>query len=320
MSVLNKNSFENINVAIIGDVMIDRYYKGKVERISPEAPVPVHLLQNIENRLGGAANVALNIKTLGATPFLISIIGNDADGKTFKELLAENNINSSQILIENKRITTTKTRVVAGTQQLLRIDYETTTDITISSQKKIIANFNTLIVENKINVVIFQDYNKGVLTKKLIHTLIDISNTNGILTCVDPKKKNFWEYKNVSLFKPNLKEISEAFNTKIKTDIIDLDNIHKELKKRLNHTLTFITLSDKGIYANDDKASMLLPTKTKNIVDVSGAGDSVISIASLCLAKKMQLETICNLSNMAGGIVCEQSGVAPIFIENLIKM
>ncbi len=320
MNLLQKTSFENLNVIIIGDVMIDRYFKGKVERISPEAPVPIHMLQDIDNRLGGAANVALNIKSLGATPYLMSVVGNDTEGNVLRSILENHQIDISNIITEKQRKTTTKTRIVAGTQQLIRIDYEDTNDINSTTQKKLIQSFEWLIANKKINAVIFQDYNKGVLTKKLIQTMINISNENDIITCVDPKKKNFWEYKNVTLFKPNLKEISDAFRTKINVELEDLEELHIELQKKLNHITTFITLSDKGIYANQNNKSILVPTKTKNIIDVSGAGDSVISIATLCYIKNMDIEDICKLSNIAGGKVCEQAGVVPIFIEDLINI
>lgn len=319
--------FTELNVLIVGDVMIDRYLKGKVNRISPEAPVPVVELQNEENRLGGAANVALNIKALGATPYLYSIIGDDTEGGIFVELMKELDLPVEGIMSAKERKTTLKTRIMAGSQQMLRVDSEMTGDIHDSLQENFIKKIQELLGNKDIHVIIFQDYNKGVLTLKTIKEVTSMAIKKGIPTVVDPKKNNFLEYKNSTLFKPNLKEIRDSVPFEVKPETESLKKAADYLRGHLNQKYTMITLSDKGLYLesnvsdilNKELLGQIYPTKMRNISDVSGAGDTVVSIAALGIATALDKDTIALLSNIAGGQVCETAGVVPVNLEQLAK-
>lgn len=312
--------FEQLKVLIVGDVMIDRYLVGHVGRISPEAPVPIVNLKRTDNRLGGAANVALNLKALGATPFLCSVIGDDESGDLFQQLMVKDSLPNVGILTDENRITTVKTRVLAKSQQLLRFDSEMTTDIDEVVTKQFVQHIIHLIETENINIVLFQDYNKGVLTPKLITTIIDYCNQNNIPTAADPKKANFFSYKNITLFKPNLKEVSDALGFCPNPDKNEsLKKAAKELHERLNNTFTLITLSEKGMYLDNHQQSTLIPTQPRNIADVCGAGDTVISVVSLGLALGLNITETVTMANLAGGIVCESVGVVPVNREKLIS-
>ncbi|MFT6845520.1 MAG: rfaE bifunctional protein kinase chain/domain [Flavobacteriales bacterium] len=307
--------FEQFNqqrVLVIGDVMIDSYYWGKVERISPEAPVPVVSVHNKENRLGGAANVALNLKALGATPIMASVVGADHYGQLFQSLLTDLDLSNIGISPSMERPTTVKTRIISSGQQMIRVDEETTKYLSDQEETDLLKRINHILDHDKIDVIIFEDYNKGVLTKNLIKTIVDKANSMGIPTTVDPKNKHFFTYKNVTLFKPNLKELKEGLKKDFdKSDTQALENSVAELHQRLNHKISLITLSELGVYVNDGNSSHI-PAHIRNISDVSGAGDSVISVASLCLACQTPTVFMAALSNLAGGLVCEKIGVVPI--------
>ena len=314
------DNFSQLNILIIGDVMLDRYWRGKVHRISPEAPVPIVELEHTENRLGGAANVALNIKYLSATPYLFSVIGNDFEAEAFTKLLADNNLYADGILQSSERKTTVKTRIVSGAQQLLRLDSEDTHDINPDIQEKFIQHLRTFLDKTTIHAAILQDYNKGVLSSKNIFDILNEVHSRNIPIAVDPKKKNFFEYKNVALFKPNLKEIREAFSFPITTDKTSLQNAADRLREKIGQRSTMITLSEKGIFCEENLYNGFIePAIPRSITDVSGAGDTVISVAALCLASKLNLKLLTLLANLAGGRVCESSGVVPISLEELKK-
>jgi rfaE bifunctional protein kinase chain/domain len=312
------SQFKDKRVLIIGDVMLDSYIIGKVDRVSPEAPVPIVNIESKEDRLGGAANVALNIKALGAIPILISAIGDDKDGTTFLKIIKNNGIENTGIFKSKQRVTTTKTRVLGNKHQLLRLDSENTHDLDSADQKTLLS-----IVKSQIkncDVVILQDYNKGILTEKNIPLIIDIARKAKKPITVDPKKKNFLAYKGVTLFKPNLKEIKEGLNTdknlKNKSQLIEAVI---ELNSILENQLTMVTLSEDGVMITDHSTYEFIPAHIRNISDVSGAGDTVISVASLCLACKIDKYLIAELSNLAGGLVCEENGVVPINIDKFGK-
>jgi D-glycero-beta-D-manno-heptose-7-phosphate kinase len=308
--------FAKLNVLIVGDVMIDRYIHGKVNRISPEAPVPVVEFTRSEERLGGAANVALNINALGATPYLFSVIGQDRDAGIFQNLLRNNNLPIQGITLSQKRMTTVKTRIVAGSQQLLRIDTEQTQDLDTEQGTDFLQNLEAFLAENTIDVLILQDYNKGVLSEKVIEGVLHIAQEKKIPTVVDPKKKNFLRYRNVTLFKPNLKEIREALPFDIKADVDSLQNAADYLRSKLGHQATMITLSEKGLFLQEKNAKgHIFPTKNRQIADVSGAGDTVISVAALGIATALDKNVLAHLCNIAGGQVCEEAGVVPVNLD-----
>jgi rfaE bifunctional protein kinase chain/domain len=307
--------FNDTKVLIVGDAMIDAYMWGEINRISPEAPVPVVEVKKHENRLGGAANVALNLKALGANPILCSVIGTDERGVLFEKLMKESNLSAEGILSSNKRKTTIKTRVIAENKHQLRFDEEDTFPIT--ETKEFLKLIESLMKD--IDVIILQDYNKGVLIPEIIEGVIDSANKNGIPTIVDPKKLNFNSYKNCTIFKPNLAEIKSGMN--IDFDANNVDEIEKassELRAQLDAKGILLTLSEKGICINSEKEFKHTPAFKCDIIDVSGAGDTVISVASLCLASGIDYIDLSVLSTLAGGIVCEQVGVVPINKEKLL--
>lgn len=313
-------SFNNLNVLIIGDVMIDSYLWGKVNRISPEAPVPIVTVNKKERRLGGAANVALNIQALGANPILCSVIGVDNEGLAFLELLKNQKLSQKGILKCRDRITTVKTRVIGNNAQLLRVDEEVESEITSNETQQLITLISHIIQHDKIDVIIFEDYNKGLITTKLISKVVELAKSKGIPTCVDPKKKNFGAYKGVSLFKPNLKELREGLKLDISGDnISELQRAISSFRVKQKAETILVTLAEKGIITNSRKVKEHIPAHIRSIADVSGAGDTVISVASLCRALDCKEYVTAALANLSGGLVCEQIGVVPINKELLLE-
>lgn len=313
------SGFSQLKVAVVGDVMLDTYWWGAVERISPEAPVPVVVLDEKELRIGGAGNVALNTVSLGAETVLFSVIGNDADGKALISLLEKNNIKCGQVVESNDRITTNKTRVISRNQHMLRLDAEMTKDINTEEQSLLIKRFNDFIAQENPAVVIFEDYNKGVLTVSVIEQMINTCIKHNIITTVDPKRRNFFCYKGVSIFKPNLKEVREGLNVLLdEVNESSLKEIHSQLRDKLKHSISLITLSEKGVFYHDDTSSHIIPTHVRNIADVSGAGDTVIAVASLAYAKTKDIKLAAAMANIAGGLVCEEVGTVAINKDKLL--
>lgn len=313
------DSFKQLKVAVVGDVMLDTYWWGKVERISPEAPVPVVTFEHKELRLGGGANVALNTVAMGAPTVLFSVIGHDEDGNALLELLEKNKVQTNYIISSKDRITTNKTRIISRNQHMMRLDAEMTTDITHSEEDLLLHSFNSFIEIERPSVVIFEDYNKGVLSETVIEKMIAVCKERSIITTVDPKRKNFFAYKGVTIFKPNLKEVKDGLN--VLPDEVNkefLQDIHQQLQSRLHHAISLITLSEKGIFFQQDHYGEILPTFARSIADVSGAGDTVIAVASLVYAATQNISLAAKLANLAGGIVCEEVGTVAINKNKLI--
>lgn len=318
-------SFNTQKVMIIGDVMIDAYLWGKVDRISPEAPVPVVVVNKRESRLGGAANVALNVQALGATPVLCSVIGNDAKGIEFVNLLKDNNIPDVGIVKSNKRPTTTKFRIFGNNAQMLRVDEEISQPLESDDNDLFIKKVEEILSTQTINSVIIQDYDKGVISKELLDKIVSKLNEMNIPIAVDPKKRNFNLYKNVSLFKPNLKELREGL--KLENEFIteeELAEVTNILLDKQNIRIILTTLSEKGVYLTCNsrdrgRVNELIPAQIRSIADVSGAGDTVISTAAICLGLDLKAVDIAFISNMSGGLVCEQLGVVPVDKEVLLN-
>ncbi|GAF05451.1 bifunctional heptose 7-phosphate kinase/heptose 1-phosphate adenyltransferase [Saccharicrinis fermentans] len=307
-------SFNDKNILILGDVMIDSYLWGDVNRISPEAPVPILSGIGRENRLGGAANVALNIQALGANPILCSVIGDDLRSHDFFKLLKNQKLSKEGIVTCKDRMTTVKTRVISQHQHLLRVDEEICTPIDQDSEEKLLTKLRRLTETIRVDAIIFEDYDKGVITPSVIKKVVDLSNNKGIPTLVDPKKRNFNDYKGVTFFKPNFKEFNEGCKLELsKGNTEELIAAGKAFQKEQNIEILMITLSEHGVFINtkDDEA-ILIPAEVRSISDVSGAGDTVISVSSLCLIQGMETSLIARIANMAGGLVCEESGVVPI--------
>ena len=306
-------SFNHTKIGVVGDIMLDTYWWGSVDRISPEAPVPIVSLQRKETRVGGAANVAFNLRALGAPTTLFAVIGKDTEGKELNTLLQEAGINTKYIHESDTRVTTNKVRIMGRNQQMMRLDHEQTNDISEVETNQLLANFYNYIDTEKPSLIILEDYNKGVLTEKVISKVIEYCNSKGISTSVDPKHKNFLAFKGCTIFKPNLKEVKEGLKIEIPSVTIDsLSNVHKNLHQHLQHDISFITLSEHGVYFGGASGHKLIPTHIRNIADVSGAGDTVIAVASLTYASTKNMELAAELANIAGGLVCELVGTAPI--------
>ena len=314
------DKFNGLRILVIGDVMLDAYVMGKVNRISPEAPVPIVSLENEDARIGGAGNVALNLLTLGAKPIICGVIGEDSSGDKLLNLFEKNGISTDGLVKSMVRKTTVKTRVISNKQQLLRIDSESTFPLLESEEIKL---NNTIqnIINQGIDGIIFEDYNKGVLTDSVIQNTIKIAKEKDIPTAVDPKKENFLSYKGVSLFKPNLKELKEGLN-------LNFDfNSNKELfekgiellEEKLQNEISFVTLSENGVFIKNQTEKYYVPAHMRSISDVSGAGDTVIAVATLCLISGASTKQIAEISNLAGGLVCEKSGVVSISKNELLK-
>ena len=311
--------FKQKRILVIGDVMIDAYLRGNVNRVSPEAPVPIVSLQKEEDRLGGAANVAINLVAMGASAIICSVIGKDKSGDKMVELLEENNISSEGLIFSSTRQTTVKTRIIGNNQHLLRVDSEQTDDINKTEEEQLISKVES-ILKGEIDAIIFEDYNKGVLTENTIQRIIALANAKGIYTTVDPKNKNFFAYKNVSLFKPNLKELKEGVGMNF--SFSDKDQFEKavlKLEEKLENKVSFITLSEHGVFIKDNNSQHYISAHIRNIADVSGAGDTVISLATLCLTAGLSIKEIAEVANLAGGLVCEKSGVVSIDKDLLIE-
>jgi len=318
------DSFNDKRILIIGDVMLDLYLNGKVERISPEAPVPIVAVGNRFSRLGGAANVAQNIKALGAESVLCSVIGDDSKSRDFFDLLKEHGMPDNGIVISKERRTTTKYRIIGNNAQMLRVDDEDTFNLTDSEYQALCDKIDKIIDNERIDGIILQDYNKGVLTEKLIRRAIAAANDKNIPVGVDPKKNNFLAYEHCTLFKPNLKELKEGISFDFPTDTIEgiLAGVNA-LQDKLQCRFVMNTLSERGVLiqemANGKKSHHHIPAHLRKIADVSGAGDTVLGVAMLCLVSNQDAYHIATISNLAGGLVCEEIGAVPINKERLLK-
>jgi D-glycero-beta-D-manno-heptose-7-phosphate kinase len=313
-------TFSSIKIGVIGDVMLDTYWWGNVERISPEAPVPVVTVDRKEYRIGGAGNVALNLASLGTPVSVFSVLGDDEDGQILTGLLNDKNIETSYLLRSGNRITTNKMRVISRNQQMLRLDSETHLPLDKDQENMLIGQVEKFIEEQSPAAMIFEDYNKGVLTEKIIKTLIDFCKSKKVITAVDPKRKHFFEYRGVDIFKPNLKEAREALNLLVEEVTQDtLAEIHRKLYNELNHRISFITLSEKGVFYEDGEESHMVPSHIRNVADVSGAGDTVIAVATLIFALTRNTRLMAEIANLAGGLVCESVGTVAIDKSRLLK-
>jgi rfaE bifunctional protein kinase chain/domain len=311
--------FSKYKVGVIGDVMLDTYWWGHVERISPEAPVPVVSLDKRETRIGGAGNVALNLVSLGAATSIFSVIGEDEAGKNLKQLMKEQGINTSYLISSDTRKTTDKIRIVSRNQHMMRLDAETTSDLETNAEDVLIEKVTNYIIQEKPAVIIFEDYNKGALTQRVITEIISVCRQHKVITAVDPKRKNFFSYKGVTIFKPNLKEVKDGLNLLIdEPGLGSLTNIHQLLKNQLDHEISFITLSEKGVFFQKGKEAAIIPSHFRRIADVSGAGDTVIAVAALLYAHSADVKLMAEVANIAGGLVCEEVGTAAINKEKLL--
>ncbi len=308
-----KDIFGNLlgkRIAVVGDLMVDRYFWGSVMRVSPEAPVPVVEVESESSRLGGAANVGNNISSLGGVPLLIGVIGDDEGGVLLRSLVHEAGFSDEGIIVDASRPTTVKTRVIAHHQHVVRIDQEVKTEIDAAIRERILSVLKEDI--NGISGIVIQDYNKGVMTHDLIREISNLARETRTVVTVDPKFNNFFEYKNVSVFKPNRKETEEALGKRL-TTVKDIEAAGRELLKRLNADSILLTLGEQGMTLVESSGEIShVPTKARKVADVSGAGDTVISTLTMAMAAGASIREAASLANLAGGIVCGEVGIIPI--------
>jgi D-glycero-beta-D-manno-heptose-7-phosphate kinase len=320
------HQFTQLKVAVVGDTMLDTYWWGNVDRISPEAPVPVVAVTKKEQRIGGAGNVALNIASLGATVHMLSVLGKDEDGEQLSGLLQQNNINTKYLVQSEQRITTNKIRIISRNQHMMRLDAEMANDMAATDEDRLLFAFENYIAAENPDVVILEDYNKGVLTENVIKRIVALCKKNKILTAVDPKRKNFFAYEGVDIFKPNLKEVKDGLNIiREEINISVLKDMHLLLQEKLQHRISLITLSEKGVFYAEhpvdqqENNASIIPTHIRSIADVSGAGDTVIAVAALVFAATTDAKLMAEMANIAGGLVCEEVGTVAINKELLIE-
>ncbi|WP_439182876.1 bifunctional heptose 7-phosphate kinase/heptose 1-phosphate adenyltransferase [Carboxylicivirga taeanensis] len=312
------DSFNTMNVLVIGDVMIDTYIRGKVNRISPEAPVPIVAITDQKEKLGGAANVALNLKSLGANPILCSAIGCDSGGETFIQLLKDSDLTHEGIIQDKSRKTTVKTRIQSDFHHLIRLDSEELSEVNSELEQLLISRICNYINTNTINAIIFEDYDKGVITPKLIQSITTVAKQCKVPILTDPKKRNFEHYQNIAFFKPNLREFREGLN------LIDeplsnqlLLNKSQEYIRDKEMACIMVTMAEKGVMIVTPDEHHFITAEVREIADVSGAGDTVISLSALCLAAGCSPKVLAQIANMAGGLVCEHPSIIAIDKETL---
>lgn len=312
------DQFNGLKALVVGDVMIDAYSHGVIERMSPEAPVPIVNIRNRFNRLGGAANVAVNLKAMGADPLVVSVTGKDPSSSTLIQLMHQQGLDCHGIFQSTHRKTTIKHRIFDQDKQLLRIDEEDCFDLCDEEYHILEENIKKIIDENHVDVIILQDYNKGVLSSSMIQFILNQAHGKAIPVAVDPKKNNFFNYQEVTLFKPNAKELRDGLSTHAET-IDELREAAFQMQRMIHCKYLMVTLSEQGVMILHDGDFLHLPAHPRNIVDVSGAGDTVLSVAALCVASHYDAPTIAHLSNIAGGLVCEEVGVSPIDKQRFTK-
>lgn len=310
-------AFNDLTVLVIGDVMLDSYIWGTVDRISPEAPVPIIRVRKRDFRLGGAANVALNVQALGAKPILCALVGEDDSGSKLLNCLEQQGMERDGIVVSKNRPTTVKTRVIASHQHVVRVDEESDAELHADEEKQLLGQIQEILP--RCNAIIFEDYDKGVISPWLIEKTVALAKSSNIPVVVDPKKRNFLAYHEVTLFKPNLKELREGL--KIEVDAADQKQIEKavtQLKEKLSADV-MVTLSEHGVYIDHQNQKVKLDAHKREIADVSGAGDTVVGIAGLCVALGLEPQLVAALSNLGGGLVCEHTGVVPIDKAELLR-
>jgi rfaE bifunctional protein kinase chain/domain len=303
----------NTTVLVVGDVMLDAYLTGRIDRISPEAPVPVVQVTGRSARLGGAANVALNLKALGARPLVASVVGDDDAARTLEKLFAQQELPADALLRSPLRRSTVKTRVICGHQHVVRVDEEQEDDLDQAGSERLVLHVESLIEKERPAVLVLEDYDKGVLNATTITGILAAAHRAGVPVAVDPKKRNFSDYVGVDLFKPNLKELREGLKIEVEPgDAQSLQRAAAALEHKLGNRLTLLTLSEHGVYVHSNGEGTLLGAHRRSITDVSGAGDTVIAVAALALAAGLPPRQLAQLANLAGGLVCEEVGVVPI--------
>ena len=315
------HNISNLSALVVGDVMMDAYLFGKVERNSPEAPVPVVLMTGRDERAGGAANVARNVQALGADVHLATVIGNDPAGIRLIELFKARGMGIEGCILSKGRPTTVKTRIIRDEAHMLRVDEETDEEISTELSASLLSSCISILDNKRIDVLIFEDYDKGVLTQTLISGLIGEAKKRKIPVAVDPKLKGFLNYRGVDLFKPNLKELREGLEQEV--DIPEgLPSAIGSLHEKIHPIVSLTTLGNFGMWVHAPSEGVVnthFPCRPSKVIDVSGAGDTVIATAALMLASGASPSQIAETANIAGGLVCEQSGVVTVDLKTLLS-
>ncbi len=312
-------TFHHFRILVIGDVMIDSYMWGEVSRISPEAPIPILASRKRENRLGGAANVALNIQALGAVPVLCTVIGEDDQGKLFHEKMRASRLETRGLLSDHGRVTTRKTRILSRNQQLLRVDEENDSLLTPALEKRFMQHLEELVRGSRFDCIVFEDYDKGVCTPAVIGHTISLAEELAIPVFVDPKRKHFSEYRGITLLKPNYKELVEGLKSDLeKGDLEGLFRLSRDYQAAAGIRFMLVSLSEQGVFLSDGKTYQVIPAQVRDVADVSGAGDTLISTAAVCYIAGLDIYDMAAVSNIAGGLVCEKVGVVPVDREELM--
>lgn len=301
-------------IAVLGDLMLDRYFWGSVDRISPEAPVPIVSLKGESSNLGGASNVAANVGALGAQVHLLGVVGDDDLGKLLRDHIVKSGFNDEGIIVDPSRPTSVKTRVIAQNQHVVRIDREATHCLDRSIMTKMLVRLRTLL--GGVDAVIIEDYNKGMLCPTFIREIIESCTDANVPVGVDPKQENFWSYVGATLFKPNLKEIQSALGRTL-TEDNDVIEAGKEIIQRLKLSHLLITRGEQGMTLISDNRAELIPTRARKVHDVSGAGDTVIAVVMTALAGGADISEAAWLANYSASVVIAEVGAVPVDVDDL---
>jgi D-glycero-beta-D-manno-heptose-7-phosphate kinase len=312
------NAFTDKQLMVVGDIMIDEYLTGKVTRLSPEAPVPIIEIKDEITRFGGAANVALNVKELGCKTILVGVVGEDRHAEIFNTLMQEHHI-FSQVIVSKSRPTTVKTRIIGDNQHIARVDREQIKYLTDDELQAAKSKIQGSLETNKVDAVILEDYNKGVLSKDLIHFIVSACKEKSIPVFVDPKFENFMEYSDVTIFKPNVKEAQQALARNFNNEK-DVEQAGFQLLQELNCASVLLTRGPKGLSLFEKDNVVHIATQAREVADVSGAGDTVISTLAAAYVAGASTREAAILANIAAGIVVEEIGIVPVTKEKLLSV
>jgi rfaE bifunctional protein kinase chain/domain len=313
------NGFSRTSIMVVGDSMLDEYIWGDVSRISPEAPVPVVHVQSRSSRLGGAANVVQNLKSLGVTPYLVSLCGNDGTGNLLREKLEQSGCTSDGLVASRRRSTTIKTRIMARHQQIVRVDAETVSDLTNEESGAMWENVSSRLPH--VEGVIISDYSKGVISKPFIARILSACKKRSLFVAIDPKERHFDLYKGVSVITPNLKEAHAALGLpNAQVNDREIEALGWKIVKKLKLPYLLITLSERGLalFERDSHSFYHLPTVARNVFDVTGAGDTVISVYAAAITGRAKPIEAAYLANHAAGIIVGELGTACVTPQSLL--
>ena len=311
-------AFRKSTVLVLGDMMLDQYFWGRVARISPEAPVPVVEIDSESYRFGGAANVAHNVTALGATCLPVGVIGRDNSGRILGRLFEAKGIPADGLVVDPDRPTTVKTRIIAHGQHVVRTDREVRTDVSRSVQQRILDFVASRLAGVK--GIVLEDYNKGLLVPKIIEPVIAMANRAHVPVFVDPKFDHFFNYRRVTVFKPNRKETADVLGMRLDSEE-EIEKAGRRILEKLECRALLVTLGESGMLLMEPgKPARRIPTRAKKVHDVSGAGDTVIATLAVAMTAGAKLDRAAAIANTAAGIVCGEVGVVPIDRDRLLQV